>query len=367
MPARRLLLGLAGLEIDGGIASVSRCIARVLDETANEAGIERADRVLLHDAADPPPAAPTHGEQFLAGGSQARFAWQLWRAVRRRRPDLVFFDQVGLARSAHLPLPGLPPRYAVFCHGMELERAASGPRARALHGAWRLLANSEYTGRQVREQFPAVADRVRVVPLCIDPRRTETWERNPPPDPGAARPPAVLIIGRLWSEERGKGHDALVAAWPRVRQAVPEAELWIVGEGDDRPRLEALARTAGLGGCIRFLGRADDAELARLYRSAALFAMPSRQEGFGLVYAEALWHGTPCIASTADAAGEVVTEGKTGSLVPYDAPDALAEAVVALLTDPARRARLGSAGMQQARERFGYRRFKADLKAALEL
>ena len=118
MPARRLLLGLAGLEIDGGIASVSRCIARVLDETANEAGIERADRVLLHDAADPPPAAPAHGEQFLAGGSQARFAWQLWRAVRRRRPDLVFFDQVGLARSALLPLPGLPPRYAVFCHGM---------------------------------------------------------------------------------------------------------------------------------------------------------------------------------------------------------------------------------------------------------
>ena len=367
MTGQRLLLGLAGLEIDGGIASVSRCVARAVDEAREEGRIERADRVLLHDAPDRLPAAPAHGDQQLAHGSQARFAWQLWRAVHRHRPDLVFFDQVGLARSARLPLPGLPPRYAVFCHGIELARAASGPRARALDGAWRLLANSEHTGHLLREDFPAVADRVRVVPLCIDPRRTEAWERDPAPDPSAGRAPAALIIGRMWAEERGKGHDALIAAWPRVRGAVPDAEIWIVGEGNDRQRLETLAQERDLGDSVRFLGRVEDAELARCYRRAALLAMPSRQEGFGLVYAEALWHGTPCIASTADAAGEIVADGETGRLVPYGDPDTLADAVIALLSDPAFRARLGATGMRRARERYAYPRFRDDLLTALEL
>jgi len=367
MSGRRLLLGLAGLEIDGGIASVSRCVAQAVDEDGGGTRIERADRVLLHDTVDRPPAAPARGDQQLACGSQARFAWQFWRAVRRHRPDLAFFDQVGLARSVQLPLPGLPPRYAVFCHGVELSRADRGSRARALHGAWRLLANSEYTGRLLRENFPTMADRVRVVPLCIDPRRTAAWERDRAPDPAAVRAPVSLIIGRMWSEERGKGHETLFAAWPQVRRAVPDAELWVVGQGDDVPRLQARARESDLGDSVRFLGRVDDAELARCYRRAALFAMPSRQEGFGLVYAEALWHGTPCIGSTADAAGEVVDDGETGRLVPYDDVDALAEAVIALLSDPTLRARFGAAGMRQARERFGYPRFRNDLRAALEL
>ena len=367
MSGRRLLLGLAGLEIDGGIASVARCVAQAVDEDSGEPQIERVDRVLLLDDVGRPPATPKRGEQQLAGGSQARFAWQFWRALRRHRPDLVFFDQVGLARSAQMPLPGLPPRYAVFCHGIELARANTGPRARALHGAWRLLANSEYTGDQLRQNFPATADRVRVVPLCIDPRRTAAWERNPAPAPAADRAPVALIIGRMWSEERGKGHDSLFAAWPRVRRAVPEAELWIVGQGDDVPRLQARAKESELGDCVHFLGRVDDAELARCYRHAALLVMPSRQEGFGLVYAEALWHGTPCIASTADAAREVVSDDETGRLVPYDDPGALAEALIALFSDTDLRSRLGAAGMREARERFGYPRFRDDLRAALEL
>lgn len=367
MTGQRLLLGLGGLDIGGGIASVARCVARAMDEAHREGRVASADRVLLLDTPERLPAAPARGGQQLARGSQARFVWQIWRSVRRYRPDLVFFDSIGLARSTTLPLPGLPPRYAVFCHGTERADAHRSTSAQALTGAWRLLANSEYTGNRLRETFPETADRVRVVPLCIDPQRIETWERDPPPVPGSEQVPAVLIIGRMWAEEGGKGHDTLLAAWPRVVAAVPGAELWVVGDGDDRPRLEAVARETGLEHCVHFLGQLGDTEVAKCYRRAALFAMPSRQEGFGLVYAESLWQGTPCIASTADAAGEVVTDGETGRLVPYDDPDALTEAVIGLLSDPPLRVRLGSAGMGRARERFTYPRFRRDLLAALEL
>ena len=118
---------------------------------------------------------------------------------------------------------------------------------------------------------------------------------------------------------------------------------------------------------VRFLGRVSDEELSRRYRRAAVFAMPSRQEGFGLVYAEALWHGCPVLGSTTDAASEVIRDGETGVLVPYAEPEATASALAKLLRDPERRQRMGETGKRDARARFGYERFREDLYDALDL
>jgi glycosyltransferase involved in cell wall biosynthesis len=95
--------------------------------------------------------------------------------------------------------------------------------------------------------------------------------------------------------------------------------------------------------------------------------MPSRQEGFGLVFAEAMWWGLPCIGTTADAAGQVIAAGETGELVTYGDVPALSRALVKLLADPELVARMGEAGRRRARERFSYARFRADLLAALRL
>jgi phosphatidylinositol alpha-1,6-mannosyltransferase len=362
-----VLLGLTGLRIDGGIASVSRCLVRALDEEARAGRLERTDRVLLLEPARDPAPPPVRGDQLLARGSQARFVWQLWRAFRRHRHDLVLFDLVGLARSILLPLPGFPPpRHVVFVHGIELAAARSGTRAHALAGAERVLTNSEFTAERVRREFPRLADRVRAVLLCVDPERAAAWG-SPPEGVPPPREPAALIVGRMWSAERGKGHDALIEAWPAVRHRVPAAELWIAGEGDDAPRLAARARELGVATAVRFLGRVSDAELGALYRRASLYAMPSRQEGFGLAWAEAMWCGLPCLGSTADAAREVIRGGETGLLVPWGDVAATGAAVAALLADPARARKMGEAGQRDARERFSYQRFRRDLLAALEL
>ena len=148
----------------------------------------------------------------------------------------------------------------------------------------------------------------------------------------------------------------------------PTRELWIAGGGDDAARLAAKARERGVADCVRFLGRVSDAELGALYRRASVFAMPSRQEGFGLVYAEAMWWGLPCIGSTADAAGQVIAAGETGELVPYGDVAALgARARAACSRIASGAARMGEAGRRRAREHFGYGRFRADLLTALEL
>jgi phosphatidylinositol alpha-1,6-mannosyltransferase len=365
--ARSVLLALTGLQIDGGIAGVSRCIAHALEQETGEGRLERVDRVLLLERPQDAAPAPLCGEQHLARGSQARFVWQTWRSHRRQHHDLVFFDLVGLARSVLLPFPGFPPRrFAIFVHGIELDTARRGSRARALREADRLLVNSEFTAAALRAALPGRADRVRVVPLCVDPERIHLWQTE---DKGAPRErePAALLVGRISSEERGKGHDTLIEGWSEVRRRVPSAELWIAGQGDDGERLRGLARERGVEDAVRFLGRVSDAELGALYRRASVFAMPSRQEGFGLVYAEAMWHGLPCIGSTADAAGQVIVDGETGRLVPYGDVPATADAVAALLADPSRARAMGEAGQKRARARFGYERFRADLLAALDL
>jgi len=265
-------------------------------------------------------------------------------------------------------MPGFPPpRYAVFCHGLELGRAHTGTAARAVSHAWRLLTNSEYTARIVRAQFPESVDRVRVVPLCIDPSRVEAWERLAPTDPSTPRQPAVMIVGRMWADQRGKGHDHLLECWPAVVHELPKAELWIIGDGNDRPQLEDRMKALGIESSTRFLGRVSDEELSHRYRSASVFAMPSRQEGFGLVYAEAMLHGLPCIASTLDAGAEVVEDGKTGLLVPYGDPAALGGAILSILRNPAHARELGQTAQRQARVRFSYERFRDDLLEVLEL
>lgn len=363
----RFLLGFTGLEIDGGIATVSRLMARSLEELTESEQIDGVDRVLLLDDSASPPMRPARGEQRLSRSSQARFIWQLWRLYHRHRHDLVIFDQVGLARSVLLPLTGFPPtRYAIFVHGMELERC-TGRRLEPLLRSDLILVNSEFTAGLVERCDPRLAEKVRITQLCIDPNRVSFWESNLPPLSRGPRRRAALIVGRMWSEERGKGHDQLIEVWRDVVAEVPGSELWIVGGGDDVPRLEAKAAALAPPGSVRFLGRVSDSRLGELYREASVFAMPSRQEGFGLVYAEAMWHGLPCIGSTADAAGRVIADGETGVLVTYGDRDALRVALVGFLSDPDASSEMGRRGAIRAREQFIYERFRREFVSALGL
>jgi phosphatidylinositol alpha-1,6-mannosyltransferase len=159
--------------------------------------------------------------------------------------------------------------------------------------------------------------------------------------------------------ERYKGHDELIVAWPRVVARVPDAQLVIVGAGDDEKRLRKAGVDSGAGDRILFTGFVASSDLDALYQRAALFALPSRGEGFGLVYLEAMRHRLPCIGSVHDAAREVIVDGVTGSLVGQEDPAALADAITSLLLDPERRKRTGDAGHLRLVSEFSFERFRS--------
>jgi len=158
--------------------------------------------------------------------------------------------------------------------------------------------------------------------------------------------------------ERYKGHDQVIDAWPAVVARVPDAQLVIVGTGDDRPRLMNKAEQSSAAASILFTGFVPDATLDTLYRRAALFALPSRGEGFGLVYLEAMARGVPCVGSIHDAAREVIADGETGRLVDQGDVGALAEAIAALLIDETQRLAMGEAGRLRVRDCFTFEHFR---------
>ncbi len=151
-----------------------------------------------------------------------------------------------------------------------------------------------------------------------------------------------------------KAHDVLLRALQRARAERPDLVLLLVGDdpfGDGRRRSEALAAELGLGAAARFLGIRRD--VPRLLALSDAFVMASLWEGLGLVFLEAMASGLPVLATRVSAVPEVVVEGETGLLVRPGDPEDLARGLLALAGDPAARARLGQAGRERVRARFG--------------
>jgi phosphatidylinositol alpha-1,6-mannosyltransferase len=180
-----------------------------------------------------------------------------------------------------------------------------------------------------------------------------------------ADPPAVLTIGRLLRAEDYKGHREMIRAWPRVLQRHPTAELWIAGDGDLRPDLERMVGAGGLGARVRFHGRVSDGVKEALLTRCRCLAMPSRGEGFGLVYVEAMRMARPCLVGAADAGLEVVDPPEAGLAVDPRDGRALADALCRLLEPGPEWIRWSAAARRRYEGSFTAEHFRERLLAAL--
>jgi phosphatidylinositol alpha-1,6-mannosyltransferase len=361
---RPLLLVSAGLGLaGGGSAVVGRLCAAVMARFASRTG---AGFEILH--LGPPPEAPLGGQDPPAaitgfGGDTGALARAvIGRQLSAPRP-LIFFDHLGPSRCQALMPSLLRAPYLVFLHGVESWRPLSWDRRRALGRASALLANSDHTRRRARA-FNKTLPPVDLLPLALEDRPLAgTVDEDLLDRCGAA---FLLIVGRMAADERYKGHDELLGALPALLDRHPQARLVVVGGGDDRARLEAESRQRGLADAVLFTGFVSEATRAELYQRCLAFVMPSRDEGFGLVFLEAMRAAKPCLAALGSAAEEIVEGGRTGLLVDRDDPVALTAGLASFYDYPERAARLGEAGRRRFEDRFRHTAFERGLLPYLD-
>jgi phosphatidylinositol alpha-1,6-mannosyltransferase len=354
-PRRDLVFVSAGLGLDGGgRAAAGRLLAAGCAAFARERGLG-CEILTLDGSAPPDSGPPVRG----FGGNPRALALEVWKRQVRDRGTACVFDLLGVARTQSYLPPPLRAPYLIPLYGIEVWRPLEWDRRRALAHATVVFAISAHTLERARPFVPGL-NGAPVLPLALEERKPE----------GAVDAALLgrlgrgffLIVGRMDARERYKGHDQLLEALT----GIPEARLVVAGDGDDRPRLEAKASGLGMPDRVHFTGFTSEATLMELYRRCAAFAMPSRGEGFGLVYLEAMRAGKPVLAARGSAAGEIVVDGATGLLVDPDDREELREALGRLLDYPGEAKRMGEAGFERWRKELSLERFRERLWPLLE-
>ncbi len=283
------------------------------------------------------------------------------RLVRRENIDVLCVCELnsgtwmGVALRA---LVGIP--FVTYIHAEEIttdssHRLFNRRRRHYLRWADALVAVSEFTRRQLVEGYGVAADQVTLIVNGVDVNHF-----NPgPKDPallrryGLEHKKVLLTVGRL--VER-KGIDMTLRALPSILKRVPGTHYLIVGTGEYEPTLRALVEELHLSAHVTFTGRVPAADLVAHYRLCDLFVMPNRElpnhdtEGFGLVFLEANACGKAAIAGLAGGAVEAIRHGETGLSVDGTSAPAIADAIVELLTDDARRQAMEARGLVVAQQ-----------------
>jgi phosphatidylinositol alpha-1,6-mannosyltransferase len=277
-------------------------------------------------------------------------------ALRRTwRADIILVWHLGMLKLVPL-FRQRRARLVVSLHGIEAWRPLDLLTRRLLEQADLVLTFSDHTWRRFGAANPTLKGL---------PHRTVHlgWAEPAGGDGPLAAPtrPRAVMVSRLDSNERYKGHAEVISAWQRVRGRVPDAELWIVGDGDLRPELEQAVSRLGLTTCVRFWGFVDEDRKRELIRSSRCLVLPSRNEGFGLVYLEAMRLGRPCLVSTLDAGREVVAPPVAGLAADIDSPDTLVDSICRLLTDGPEWCAWSRAATQRYAANFTARHFQSRL------
>jgi glycosyltransferase involved in cell wall biosynthesis len=277
---------------------------------------------------------------------------ELVRLLRRERPDILHASssKAGVLGRLAAVLAGVPIRIFTV-HGWAFS-AHSGPASRFYHWADRLMRPlttvticvSDHARARGLEARTCTAERTAVIPNAVDLRVAPVEGRD-------QEPPLVVSVGRL---KAPKDHLTFVRGLAQLRPGSVDA--LVIGEGPDRPGLEAEILRLGIGDRVRLVGERRD--VPELLAGADVFVLSSTSEGLPVSVLEAMAAGLPVVGSSVGGVPELVVDGETGLLVEPGNPQELSAAIDRLLADPELRRRLGDAGRERAQLRFGLDPFR---------
>lgn len=303
---------------------------------------------------------------LLVPGFFAAMAWSALRATRRWRPDVIHAHWLipqGVIAAALRYAMADAPAFVVTSHGADLFALRSAPLQALKRWVAKRARVVTVVSRSMRDEAARIgisADPIRVEPMGVD------LQARFHPDDVQRSEDELLFVGRL-VEKKGLRH--LLDAMPGILAGRPGARLSVIGFGPLEAEYRRQVEVLGLSGAVTFHGAVRQAELADHYRRAAVFVAPfveaasGDREGLGLVLVEAAGCGCPIVVSDVAAIRDVV-DGTTASLVPPGNAQALQEACLAALADPAAVRRRALVAREAVRHRFDW---SARAKAYAEL
>ncbi len=296
--------------------------------------------LLKHDTKAVPGFAFLPSTQFRFAGNvplalrTGVFAAQLIGLALWQRPHLVIATHLNFTVAAYWlkRFTGIP--YWTIAHGVEAWDIQRRDLQVALREADKIISVSGYTRDRLLKEQDLDATKVAILPNTFD---ADRFCIAPKPDYLLTRygltleQPVILTVARLDQRERYKGYDRILEALPEISRHIPNVHYILAGKGDDRPRVEALIHRLGIQDYVTLTGFIPDVELASHYHLCDVFAMPSKGEGFGIVYLEALASGKPTLGGNQDGAIDALCHGELGVLVNPDDVQTIAQSLVQIL------------------------------------
>ena len=269
---------------------------------------------------------------FSAWQGRIRLAFALLRYLIQQRPEQVICGHIKLAPLVQRLCQLFGVSYTVMTYGKEVWTQLPRWERQALQQADRIWTISRYSRDCLCQANDINPKRVEIVPCIVDgdyftPGDSSSSLRQ---QYGLAGTKVLMTVARLWSGDIYKGVDVTIRALPKILQVFPEVKYLVIGRGDDRPRLEKLASELGVGDRVIFAGFIATEALIDHYRLADAYIMPS-QEGFGIVYMEAMACGIPVLSGDADGSADPLQDGKVGWRVPHRDSEAVASACIEIL------------------------------------
>ncbi|MDZ8085117.1 MAG: glycosyltransferase family 4 protein [Nostoc sp. DedQUE12b] len=224
--------------------------------------------------------------------------------------------------------------YWVVAHGLEVWDIENKATKFALEKADKIISVSNYTRQRLLQDPNIDSERIVILPNTFD---ASKFPINSKPTYLLKRynltdeQPVILTVTRLGSTAKYKGYDQILHALIKVRSHLPSVHFILAGKGDDIPRIKALVTNLNLQDCVTIAGFVPDKELCDHYNLCDVFALPSKGEGFGIVFLEALACGKPVLAGNQDGSIDPLADGKLGCLVDPDNVEEIADNLIQIL------------------------------------
>lgn len=299
------------------------------------------------------------------------FATQLITHGIWQKPDLIITTHINFTVAAYWLKRLMGISYIAIAHGVEAWNLNNPKIQKALQYADKILAVSNYTRERLLKEQNLAPNQIDILPNTFD---SDRFQIKPKPTYLLNRyqlkpdQPVILTVNRLSSGESYRGYDRIIEALPQIQQYIPDVHYIIVGKGDDRDRLEKSIIQQNLQDCVTLAGFISDEELPAYYQLCDLFAMPSKLEGFGIVYLEALASGKPVLGGNQDGAIDALCQGELGVLVNPDNVEEIATNIINILQTKSIHSLIYQP--QQLREKviqnFGFDKFQQTLANLLQ-